>query len=263
MKRSILFVVLACFLAGPALAGTSDTALQLLILGNQKHSLEQSLNAVPTAAVVVDPSVLLSPATLFGIAEPRLVAITPTDPALADKVAVPLVIVLGTKKEAVWDLYARILAQAPELVHALIKGSTSMLGALVNPVDNSIDILGVHPELLVLAGKYLLTESGAGNIEEDAVQPVAPVQESEQPVKGTAPVDKVQVEDTAPEPASSQEEVVQGDDVEAILEAITPEQEKPEVAESSGGGIGFFGILLFIVALIGTIVYMEKTVLKS
>jgi hypothetical protein len=260
MKRSILFIVLACFLAGPALAATSDTALQVLILGNQKHSLEQSLNAVPTAAVVVDPSVLLSPATLFGIAEPRLVAIAPSDPALADKVAVPLVIILGTKKEAVWDLYAKVIEQAPELVHALIKGQTSMLGAMVSPVDNSVEILGVHPELLVMAGRYILAESGAVQAVEDPTpKPVISEELVQQPAKGSAPVDKAQVE---AEPAVTQEEVAPDTDVEAILEAIIPDQDKAEVAESSGGGLGFFGVLLFIAALVGTIVFMDKTVLR-
>lgn len=238
MKRSIFFIVLVCWLAGPALASTSDTALHLLMLGNQKHALEQSFGAAPTAAVVVDPSVLLAPSTLFGISEPGLVTIDPKDSALAAKIAVPLVIVLGTDQEAVWDLYAKILKQAPDLIHALIKGQSSMYGAVVHAENNAVEILGVHPDLLVIAGQYILGKSTA---QEDSEQ----AQEAEA---------------DAMDATSDQDQA----DQEAGLGDLAVEQIENNIdAQSSGGGLGFFGILLFIVALIGTIMYMDKTILKS
>lgn len=250
MKRSIFFIVLAFFWSGSVLADTSDTALRLLILGNQKYALEQSLGVAPVAAVVVDPSVTLSPTALFNVFEPHLVTIAPSDSALANKVAVPLVIILGTEKKAIWDLYAQVLAQAPDLIPALIKGETSMLGAMVYAESNTVEILGVHPDLLVIAGKYMLGQSSLGqSIKDSAVQPVPPV-----------------LTDSAvsSEEAKTIVQEQEAQDMEAQLQVVASDQlEQPEAAESSSGGLGFWGVLLFVAALVGTIVYMDKTVLKS
>ena len=56
----------------------------------------------------------------------------------------------------VWSAYAGVLKKSPALVQAVLKGQTSVLGATLNAEDGSVNILGPHPDLLVMAGQYIL-----------------------------------------------------------------------------------------------------------
>lgn len=251
MKRSISLAVLLCFLAGSALAGAPETALQLLTLGSQKRTLEQSIEPATIATIIADQSVTLSPATLFGISESRLTVTSPSDQALNEKLTAPLVIVLGTEESAIWKTYAEILSNSPELIHAVLKGQTSVLGAIANAESNTVDILGAHPDLLVMAGQYILgkpaqpaqVEETKDNVETPAETPAESAPE--------APAE----ESKADNPAAASPE--------AHDAAPADKAEHVQEAQSSGGGFGIIGVLLFVAALVGTIVYMDKTVLKS
>lgn len=263
MKRILFLTLLFCTVAAGAQAAAPEAALQALILGNEKFALQQSLEPSTLAIVVADPAIDVPVADLFGLPESRLAVIKPADFGPATSLAVkdadltaPLVVVLGRDADAVWAVYANIVQSSPDLIHAVLKGQVSAQGAVMD-AGGMVTVLGAHPELQTLVGRYLL--GAAAPAEQQAVAE-APEETAEVPAEA-APEAAVEEQDAAPaEHAMTQESAVQPENDAAHAEAAPAA--KAQEAQSSGGGSGLLIVVLFIAALVGTIVYMDKTVLK-
>lgn len=269
MKKILFLTMLLCGLAATAPAAAPEAALQALILGNEKYALQQSLEPATLAIVVADPAIDAPVADLFGLPEARLAVVKPAEFGPSTTLAVtdadlvaPLVVVLGRDADAVWAVYANIVQASPDLIHAVLKGRVSAQGAVIDS-EGMVTVLGAHPDLQTLVGRYLL---GAPAAAEPEAAVDAPAEESAAVVEEQA---EAAVEAPAEEPAAAVEEAI---DVQDAAPAAT----EPEAAaaqaesapaqvqgESSGGGSGVLIAILFIAALVGTIIYMEKTVLKS
>lgn len=246
MKRIIFLAMSLCFLAVSASAATPEETLKLLILGNQKYVLENALNDGVVATVLADSALSTSPATLFGLPESRLKIVRTGDGLPAEGIT-PVIIVLGEDEAKVWSAYAGVLKKSPALVQAVLKGQTSVLGATLNAEDGSVNILGPHPDLLVMAGQYILGK---------------PVQESASENAETAP------EESGKEESSKvEQEPVQKIEKEAGLEeketSAARSAPASEEVQASSGGSGFLGALLSVAAIIGIVIVLDKTVLKS
>lgn len=245
MKRIILLAVLFCAVAGSALASAPEAALKTLTLGNQKYALEKTLGTDPLAVVIADPAVGLAPAPLFGLTEAQMSVITTaaafgpeTGLAVKDKdLVAPLVLVLGLEEEAVWTVYANILNASPDLIHAVLKGLVSVQGAVVDVNNGAVMILGAHPDQQVLVGRYLL------GMEQKATPVTVKAEETPASEAHGAAVE----ENEAPAAPT-------GTDHDATTES--------HAAPASSGGAGPLGIIAFIVALVGAVIFMDKTVLK-
>ncbi len=244
MKRIISLTVMFCAIAASALAAAPETALKALTLGNEKFAMEQTLKAGPVAIVIADPAITQAPEALFSLSESQVTVIR-TEAAFgletsaavqAKDLVAPLVLVLGLDEESVWAVYANALKASPELIHAVLKGQVSAVGATVDASTGTVKILGAHPDLQTLVGQYLL-----------GVAPEKAAAATPETGDQAAP---------AAEPAASENHDAPA---EATHEAPKVEGE----AQASGGGSGVMLVILFVVALVGAVVFMDKTVLKS
>jgi hypothetical protein len=280
MKKVISLVVLLCAFAGSALASAPEAALKALNLGNEKFVLEQAIGDGPLAVVIADEAIEAEPAALFGLAADRVAVIrVPFGPEAglevqAKDIAAPMILVLGLDEEAIWAVYANTLKASPELIHAVLKGQAMAQGALVNAETGAVTLLGAHPDQQVLVGRYLLSvsEPAAPEAAEAAQVEQAPaVEETEAPAEAvTEPAEESQAD--AVEPAA--EAAVETHE-EAAAEAHAEEAAEPAAeahaapadahaaAPESGGGFGFMGFLLFVVALVGAVIFLDKVVLKD
>jgi hypothetical protein len=246
MKRIILLATLFCAIAGTALAAAPENALKAMALGNQKHVLEQTLAAGPLAVVVVDAAIQASPADIFGMDASRVgVVKAPFDAktgltVTAKDIVTPLILILGQDADAVWAVYANTVKASPDLIHAAMKGQVTVQGALLDAKTGAVTILGAHPNLSAMVGQYLL-----GITKEADEAPEAKVEEA------AAPADQ---------PATAVEE--KHDEADAAPAAGHDDAKAAPQAEPASGGGGFLGVILFIAALIGTVVFLDKTVLK-
>ncbi len=276
MKRILSLTVLFCAIAASALAAAPEAALKALTLGNEKFVLEQSLAPAPVAIVIADPAISAPVTDLFGLAEPKLAVVNPeggfgpkTGLAIqGTDINVPLVVVLGLDEDAVWAVYANTLVASPDLIHAVLKGQISVMGAVVDEQSGTVTILGAHPELQILVGQYLLTlpsESEPDGTPE-ATADVAPETEAVAETAETQTALEPAVEETegaeAPE-AVVEEAAAPAEDHAAPAEAGNVAVADDAQAAQESGGSGFMLVLVFIAALIGVIVFMDKTVLKS
>lgn len=249
MKRIILLATLFCAIAGTALAAAPENALKAMALGNQKHVLEQTLAAGPLAVVVADAAIQASPADIFGMDESRIgVVKAPFDAkagltVTAKDIVTPLILILGQDADAVWAVYANTVKASPDLIHAAMKGQVTVQGALLDAKTGAVTILGAHPDLSAMVGQYLL-----GITKEAEAAPEAKVEEAAAPADqpATAVEEKHEDSKAAPAPEAGH------DDAKAASQA----------EPASGGGGGFMGVILFIAALIGTVIFLDKTVLK-
>ncbi|SFM16114.1 hypothetical protein SAMN05421830_11743 [Desulfomicrobium norvegicum] len=270
MKRILSLTVLFCAVAVSALAAAPEAALKALSLGNEKFVLEQSLAPAPLAIVIADPAISVPATELFGLSESRLAVVKPeggfgptTGIAVqAVDLTAPLVVVLGLTEDAVWTVYANTLVASPDLIHAVLKGQISAVGATVDAQSGAVKVLGAHPELQILVGQYLLSQP-SGTETEGAAEPaseVAPETEA-----ATEPQAAVTEEKAATETheAVVQEDAAQTENHAAPAEAAHAAPAEDAQAGQESGGSGFMLVLVFIAALIGVIVFMDKTVLKA
>lgn len=245
MKKLFLVASVLLFCAGTALAATPEKALQLLETGNQKHVMEQTLADGGKLVVVVDSSVTADPATIFGIATDKLAVLKP-EASLAEVLGSPLVVVLGTEETAMWNTYAAAVQGTPEIILDVLKGTTAVVGAILDPETGKVNVLGAHPDLFVLAGKYL----HAGDAPAETVAAAAGAEESH--------VETAEGHQT--ETAVEKAEEHHADAGEAAEEHVAEAGAHGEAVHGeNGGGVGATGILLFIIALVGTVVFMDKT----
>ncbi len=244
MKRIISLTVMFCAITASALAAAPETALKALTLGNEKFAMEQTLKAGPVAIVIADPAITQAPEALFSLSESQVTVIR-TETAFgpetsaavqAKDLVAPLVLVLGLDEESVWAVYANALQASPELIHAVLKGQVSAVGATVDASTGTVKILGAHPDLQTLVGQYLL---------------------------GVAPEKAVAVTPETGDQAAPAAEPAASENHEAPAETT---HEAPKVegeAQASGGGSGVMLVILFVAALVGAVIFMDKTVLKS
>jgi hypothetical protein len=270
MKRILSLTVLFCAVAVSALAAAPEAALKALSLGNEKFVLEQSLAPAPLAIVIADPAISVPATDLFGLSESRLAVVKPeggfgpkTGIAVqAADLTAPLIVVLGLTEDAVWTVYANTLVASPDLIHAVMKGQVSAVGAVVDAQSGAVKVLGAHPELQILVGQYLLTLPSGTETEGTAepAQEVAPETGAATEPQAVVTEEKADTE--------THETVVQEDAVLAENHAAPADTAHGAPAEDAqtgqeSGGSGFMLVLVFIAALIGVIVFMDKTVLKA
>lgn len=277
MKRILFLTLLFCTVAASAPAAAPEAALQALMLGNEKFALQQSLEPATLAIVVADPAIDVPVADLFGLPESRLAVIRPegtfgpeTSLAVKDSdLTAPLVVILGQDQDAVWAVYANIVQASPDLIHAVLKGRVSAQGAVVDS-DGMVTVLGAHPELQTLVGQYLLGVPAPAETDAAVEAPAEAPAEAVTEAPAEAAEETVAEEQAAVQPAddeadaqeaATEESATQPENAAAPAEAAPAAEAKD--AQSSGGGSGVLIAILFIAALVGTIVYMEKTVLKS
>ena len=262
MKRILSLTVLLCAVAASALASAPESALKALTLGNEKYALEKTLEGAPVAIVIADPAISVPVGELFGLPEAKLATIKPegefgpgtTLTVHGDDLVAPLVLVLGLTEDAVWTAYAGILEASPALIHAVLKGQVSALGAVLDAESGSVKILGAHPELQTLVGQYLLGTPA------ETAQETAPAEVASETKSETRHEAAVEEKHEVSEAAASEDAAPLHQ--EAVPDATGHAPETPEAAQESGGS-GFMLVLLFVVALVGTVVFMDKTVLKS
>lgn len=257
MRKVISLAVLLCVLAGSALAAAPESALKALSLGNEKYILEKSLKAKPLAIVVMDESIAQEPGTLFGLAAEQVAAVrAPFGPeagltVTAKDITAPLILVLGLDEAAVWAVYANTLGASPDLIHAVLKGQTVVQGALLDPETGAVKVIGSHPDQQTMVGRYLLgLPEAAPAAETPAV--TAPAAED----KAAAAEEHADAEKATPAEAHADEAVPAAHDAAAAHDADT------QAAEGSGGS-GFILIVLFVAALIGAVIFLDKVVLKD
>jgi hypothetical protein len=244
------------------LAFAPESALKALTLGNEKYALEKTLEGSPVAIVVADPAIGVPVADLFGLDESKLVIMRPegefgSDASLAvqnDDLTAPLVVVLGLNEDAVWAAYEATLQASPALIHAVLKSQVSALGAVLDPESGSVKILGAHPDLQTLVGQYLLGTPAEVAPEAQALTETAVETETTAQTEPAAEEQHDAVNEAAhEEPAALHQEAAE--EAGHAPKAKTP-------AEQSGGS-DFLIVLLFVAALVGVVVFMDKTVLKS
>lgn len=249
MKRIVTLTILFCSIASSVLAANPEDALKALNLGNQKYVLEQSMEGGPLAAVIVDPTVSASPAALFGLAGTQLIAAKTDGTGLEQALGAPLILILGTEENAVWAVYAEVLKSSADLIHAVLKGKTVIQGAVLTPSTGEVKILGSHPDLVIMAAQHVLG-TPAQPAPADAT-PAPPAMEN--PAAGESPAAQTQA-DPAPEAAQGESHATP---VQADQNAATAEKH-----EAPASGRGPVGVIIFILALIAAVVFMDKTVLK-
>ncbi|PKN41612.1 MAG: hypothetical protein CVU60_09445 [Deltaproteobacteria bacterium HGW-Deltaproteobacteria-18] len=273
MKRILSLTVLFCAVAVSALAAAPEAALKALTLGNEKFVLEQSLAPAPLAIVIADPAISVPAADLFGMSESRIAVVKPEGgfaptTGIAVKSAdltAPLVVVLGLTEDAVWTVYANTLVASPDLIHAVMKGQISAVGAVVDAQSGAVTVLGAHPELQILVGQYLLTLP-SGTEAEGAAEPaseVAPETAAAAEAQAALAPAAEEKADTETHEAMVQEDAAPAESHAAPAETVHAAAADDAQAAQESGGSGFMLVLVFIGALIGVIVFMDKTVLKG
>jgi len=272
MKRILSLTVLFCAVAASALAAPPEAALKALALGNEKFVLEQSLEPAPVAIVIADPAISIPVTDLFGLDEPKLAVVKPeggfgpkTGLAIqGTDISVPLIVVLGLDEDAVWAVYANTLVASPDLIHAVLKSQISVVGAVVDAQNGAVTILGAHPELQILVGQYLLTLPSGTEAEKAAetAAEVAPETAAEAETQTPLAPAVEQNQDTESHEAVVKEDAAPTEDHAAPETAHGTAAGDVQDAQESGGS-GFMLVLVFIAALIGVIVFMDKTVLKD
>lgn len=249
MKKVISLAVLLCVLAGSAMAAAPEAALKALSLGNEMYTLEKNLKTKPLAIVVMDESIAQEPAALFNLAAEQVGSVRApfgADTGLtvaAKDITAPLVLVLGLDEASVWAVYANTLAASPDLIHAVLKGQVAVQGALLDADTGAVKLLGAHPEQQTMVGRYLLGMAAE-----------APAAEKAQAAEETPAAEKA-------EPAEAHADVAAPAADHA--EPAAAGHEAPAAEASSEGGSGFMLIILFVVALVGAVVFLDKVVLKD
>lgn len=255
MNRIISVAVMFFALVGSALASTPEAAQSLLTLGNQQYVLKKNLESKGVlAAVIADPAIAVNPAELFGLSEGQVATYRTASAfgpdadvsGLGIDLTAPLYIILGQNIEAVWAVNVAVVKAAPDLIYAVMKGQTSVVGATYDAETGAVTILGSHPDLLVLASQHIL---GVPLTPSAAPAPAAETVKAEE-----APAEQSH----ATEAKAETTEVAQAP-AEAAHNVPTAEHEPA----SEGGSSGPLVVVLFIVALIGTVIFMDKTVLRS
>jgi hypothetical protein len=256
MRKVISLAVLLCVLAGSALAAAPESALKALSLGNEKYILEKSLKAKPLAIVVMDESIAQEPGTIFGLAAEQIAAVrAPFGPetgltVAAKDITAPLILVLGLDEAAVWAVYANTLGASPDLIHAVLKGQVAVQGALLDPETGAVKVIGAHPDQQTMVGRYLL------GLPEAAPAPEAAAAED----KAAAAVE----EKAAPEQSEPAE--VHAEEAAPATHDAAPAagaHEADAQATEGSGGSSFILIVLFVAALIGAVIFLDKVVLKD
>lgn len=269
MKRILSVAVVFFALVGSAPASTPETAQCLLTLGNKLYVLEKNLEAKGAlAAIIADPALDVNPTELFGLSEGQIATYRPTAfgadadvAALGMDLTAPLYVILGQDAEAVWAMNVAVVKAAPELIHAVMKGQTAVVGATYDPKTGCVTILGGHPDLPVLAGQHILGIKDAQPAPETpaaANTAVKAVSAEQTPSSEAEKTETVDAEKPKAEPAEAE-------DIEAAHAKPADAHATPEAgheATSESGGSGPVVIILFIIALIGTVIFMDKTVLK-
>lgn len=260
MKRIISVAVVFFTLAGTALAFSPQSIECLLTLGNQQYLLKKKLGSCGAlAAIIADPAVTANPAELFGLNDDQAVLYRLADPFgpttdlgnLNLDLGAPLYLILGLDPAAVWDLNVTLVKTMPDLILNILKGQTTIIGATYDPESGRVTMLGSHPDLLVLAVQHILgkPQTEATDTAEALATPTDSV-----PTEAETTVTIAEVVPETPLDASAKMEA-------ATDKAPDQDQTEPKAAAQDGGSSAW-GIIFFIIALIGAVVLMDKTVLK-
>ena len=265
MKRIISVVLVFFALAGTALASSPKSVQCLLTLGNQQYLLKKKLGSCGTlAAIIADPAIAANPAELFGLNDDQAVLYRLADPfgpttdlsALNIDLNAPLYLILGLDADAVWNLNVNLVKTMPDLILNILKGQTAIIGATYDPDSGRVQMLGSHPDLLVLAVQHILEKPQAEA--SDPTQEIEIFTESA-PIEESVTVEVAEIlpetKDTPTKEAPTVEEIAQDESPDQVVK-----QTDPQVTPDSGSSA--WGIIFFIIALIGVVILLDKTVLK-
>lgn len=266
MKHILSAAVLFFICVTSAQAAAPDTAQNLLRMGNQKFVQERSLGEnAPTICILADPAITADPATIFGLDAARLTVVRPgthfgpqTDVSgLNTATLLPLYMILGIDEAQVWAVYESVLGQYPQLIYAVMKGQTSVVGATFDSATGLVTELGTHPDLLVMAAQHVLGTPEA-EIAEDA-----PADATESTPE-TPSTQEAETSDTNAAAASPEQEAeTPAPETDAVAAPAAAPADHTAAHTEAEGGASATVILLFIIALVGVVIFMDRTVLKA
>lgn len=145
----------------------------------------------------------------------------------------------------IWTAIETILAKSPAIAARAAQGKVTVVGGMYDILTGKVEILGEHPNQAALLAAY-----------PKAVAPhaTAPAQQTHQAVKKHA------------EPAAASETHAEKAAPAATHVASEADTHQAPAAhgeeQSTGGGFGFFSFIIFVLLLIGTVMFMDKTVHK-
>ncbi|MDK2872647.1 MAG: carbonic anhydrase [Desulfomicrobiaceae bacterium] len=154
----------------------------------------------------------------------------------------------------VWQTIEDIFKRSPAIAKRAAQGKTAVVGAIYDITSGQVRFLGEHPNQAALLAAVPADPHGGGDAHTADTQghATAPHQEEAMPA---APVQHA--ESAAGHGAGAPQTM-------AAAHA-TPAQDAhaPEAGhEAKSGGLGFFSFLLFVAALIGVVILLDKTILR-
>lgn len=131
----------------------------------------------------------------------------------------------------VWSAIETILTKSPAIAARAAHGQVKVVGGMYDILTGKVEILGEHPDQAALLAACQASES-------------------HEPATGAT---------AHPDNGAASHNTAKADHAEP---AATPEHAAQNAEEQSSGGFGFFSFVIFALALIGVVIFMDKTVLK-
>lgn len=153
----------------------------------------------------------------------------------------------------VWQAIEDILKRSPAIAARVAQGKTSVVGAIYDITSGKVRFLGEHTQqAALLASVPADPHAGSGaHATETQGDTAAPHQEAAIPAALAQ-----HTEPSGHNPASAPQAV-------AAAHAEAQDAHGPAAtSEAKSGGFGFFSFLLFVAALIGVVILLDKTVLR-
>lgn len=145
----------------------------------------------------------------------------------------------------VWTGIETILTKSPAIAARAAQGKVMVVGGIYDILTGKVEILGEHPNQAALLAACPKAADAHGTAATSAPH-----------AEKAAPAQAGKKADHAEEKAPAAKHAT------ATSDAPQPPAAHAEEAQSSGG-FGFFSFLIFVVLLIGVVIFMDKTVLKS
>ena len=147
----------------------------------------------------------------------------------------------------IWTAIETILVKSPAIAARAAQGKVKVVGGMYDILTGKVEILGEHPNQATLLGQA--AQTGAHGHAAAPAHVEAPAAKAAPAHAATAPEMKktAHAEETAP---------TKTEDTHATPVAHAEE------ASSEEGGFGFFSFIIFVLLLVGTVIFMDKTVLK-
>ncbi|BDV01709.1 hypothetical protein TDMWS_17940 [Thermodesulfomicrobium sp. WS] len=143
----------------------------------------------------------------------------------------------------VWQAIEDILKRSPAIAARVAQGKTAVVGAIYDIASGAVRFLGEHPNqaALLAAAPTASHAGGDGHAADTQEHAAAPHQNEATPAASAAH-------------AQNAESGAHAEAKDAHGTATAP--------EAKSGGFGFFSFLLFVAALIGVVILLDKTILR-